>query len=80
MKHFLILTDINGRQYLFQITEEGLNVQTVSAVVTATVEDPQLFFIMEQIAINEPFIIGATAFNVQNIVAVQLQAYPADEI
>lgn len=79
-KYFLIATDNNGRQYLFQITEDGLPIQTVNEEVTATVENPQLPFIMGQIKNNEPFIIGDTVFNPSNLNAVKLQAYPADEI
>lgn len=79
-KYFLIATDNNGRQYLFQITEDGLAIQTVNKEVIATVEEPQLQFIMEQIKNVEPFIISDTLFNPSNLNTIKFQAYPADEI
>ena len=80
MKYFIIVTDNNGRQYLFQIQDAGLNIQSSSEIVYATIENPQLGFILDQIRQNEPFIVGDTLFNSNNVTAVKLQAYPADEI
>ena len=80
MKYFIIVTDTNGRQYLFEIQDNGLIIQSATETVYATIEDPRLGFILFHIKKDEPFIIKDTLFNSKNIASVKLQAYPADEI
>lgn len=80
LTHFLIITDTNGRQYLFKV-EDGLSIQTVAEGWTVTVDEPNLPFIVECIDNDTAFVVnGSDAFNPANLTAVQLKAFPTAEI
>lgn len=81
MNHFLIVTDTNSRQYLFKVEEAGVPVTTATSDIVVTIENPNLQFFIECLDMSSTFVInGSDVFNSVHLVAVQLKAFPADEI
>lgn len=80
MKYFIIITDTNSRQYLYEI-KGSIEVVSPTTDFMITVEDPKLFELLQILKQEESFLIDNKAmFNAKHLVTIQFQAYPANEI
>ena len=78
MKHYIIVTDTNSRQYLYEISSE-FSVKTDQETFLVTIENPNISKFAETIDKNLSFNIDDKAvFNSSHIVAVQYQNWPDD--
>jgi hypothetical protein len=77
MKHYIVVTDSNSRQYVFEITDAGISVKSPRGEAVVTKEDHNLAFFFNAIREGHPFIINNSAvFAQRQIAAVQVQLIP----
>nr|QMP83632.1 MAG: hypothetical protein [Caudoviricetes sp.] len=78
MKHYIILTDTNSRQYLYEIIST-FSIKTEQEEFLVTVENPNISKFAETIDKGLSITIDNKAvFNSNHIVAVQYQSWPDD--
>lgn len=78
MKHYIILTDTNSRQYLYEINP-AFSVKTAEKEFIITQENPNVLEFSNIIDKKISFVIDNKAvFNPNYIVAVQYQEWPDD--
>lgn len=76
MKHYIVVTDTNSRQYIYEIPPEGFHVTSEDLDIHVKQDDPglQSFNILMQGGYT--FIVDDKAvFNSSNLVAVQYQSH-----
>ena len=78
MKHYIVVTDSNSRQYIFEITDAGLRAKSPRGDTVVTKEDHNLVFFFNAIREGHPFMIDSAVFSHNQVAAVQIQLI-ADE-
>lgn len=74
MKYYIVVTDTNSRQYVFEILNDGLNIQINDDIYLITKEDPGLEIFFEIFKQKECFLIsGKSLFNTNHLVGVEFR-------
>lgn len=79
MMYYIIVTDINTRQYIFQIFENGLDVAVQTKKITITQQDPKLLELLEMMSTQQNFILdNTTIFISQNLSSIEYKVISND--
>lgn len=80
MKHYIIFTDINSHQYVFEILLHGINVSTVKGSFVITQDNTNLLVLLDLIEGRHNFVIdNRILFVSKNLVAVECKATAENE-
>jgi len=76
MNHYIIFTDTNTRQYIFQITDDGINIQSSTFSFTISKQSINLEDIQQLITKEEVLIVNdCSIFNTKHIVSVEYKIH-----
>lgn len=79
MKHYIVITDTNSRQYVFEIPETGIKLETNENLYSITKDDSLSDMFFETFKQKGCFIIGdKTLFNTNHLVGIELRAVAED--
>lgn len=79
MMHYIIVTDVNSRQYVFQIPEDGFEIISTNESFIVSREEPNLPKFLELISNGHNFIIdNKTVFIPRNLVNIEYKTISED--
>jgi hypothetical protein len=76
MNHYIIFTDTNTRQYIFQITDDGINIKSSTFSFTISKQSINLEDIQQLITKEEVLIVNdCSIFNTKHLVSVEYKIH-----
>lgn len=77
MNHYLVLTDVNSRQYVYLIPENGIKIESKSFSILTEQQKPNFDEINILLQSKESFVVDNKAvFNSKHIITIQYQEIP----